>query len=71
MLTEQSIPFVGIDTTAPGNRQLWNDIKFQTKSEAVPMVFIRDKKTLEGTAYIPNQDFISTEEIVEIIKKNI
>jgi len=71
MLSEQLIPFIEINTLAAENKKLWNDIKNQTGSEAVPMVLIQEDNTNEGFAYIGNKDWFTIEELIEIIKNNI
>jgi glutaredoxin len=71
ILVNQSIPFIDVNTSAPENKKLWDDIKYQTNSEAIPMVFIQNNDEFEGQAYIPDKDWKTIDDIVEIIKNNI
>jgi len=71
ILVNQSIPFIDVNTSAPENKKLWNNIKDQTNSEATPMVFIQNNDEFDGLAYIPDKDWKTIDEIVEIIKNNI
>lgn len=70
-LTELSIPFIDVNALAPENKELWDDFRSQTNSEAVPQVFIQEEGKIEGTVYVPSTDWNSTEEILEIIKNSI
>jgi len=70
-LTKESISFIDINVLSPENKKLWDDFKSQTNSDAVPQVFIQEEDNDEGLAYVPNKDWESIDEIVEIIKNTI
>jgi len=70
-LKERNIEFEEVDTIA--NNDLWNEIANQTKSNVVPTVFVGEDlgDDTEGYIYIPGRDFITDEELIDKINKNI
>jgi glutaredoxin len=70
-LIDQSIPFIEVNALDPKNKKLWDSIKAQTNSEAVPLAFIQEENNVEGIAYVPNEDWKTIDEIAKIIKDNI
>ena len=53
------------------NEEIWNQVINQTGHNALPTVFISINGTDEGPVFVPERDFNSKEECIEIIKKYV
>lgn len=68
-LNELNISFHDVEITK--NQKLWDAVKAQTGYDILPTVFIQTDDIGNGLVYTPGRDFKDTDEIIEIIKKNI
>jgi glutaredoxin len=53
------------------NEEIWNQVINQTGHNSLPTIFISINGTDEGPVFVPERDFNSKEECVEIIKKYV
>lgn len=67
-LNNLSIPFTEIEVNA--NPSIWNQVVKQTNNEYLPTVFIQKEGSNVGPVYIPEKDFETQDQIVEIIKEH-
>ena len=69
-LTREGIPFYDVDIVK--NHDFWESIMNQTGNDKlIPTVIIKDENDNSGLAYVPGKDFKDTDELLELIKKNI
>jgi glutaredoxin len=53
------------------NEEIWNQVVNQTGHNSLPTIFISINGTDEGPVFVPERDFNSKEECIEIIKKYV
>ena len=53
------------------NEEIWNQVINQTGHNSLPTVYISINGSDEGPVFVPERDFNSKEECIEIIKKYI
>lgn len=68
-LDDHSIPYMNIEINQ--NPHIWEQVEKQTNSDYIPTVFIKSEGSDEGPIYVPGKDFMSEDEILEIIKSHI
>ncbi len=68
-LNRESISFCEID--AKKNKPIWDDVVKQTNIPLLPTVFIPLDDEGNGTVYSPGRDFHDSNEIFQIIKREI
>lgn len=51
------------------NQSLWNQVVEQTGYNLLPTVFIGSNDTEEGLVFVPDRDFKSPIELIDLIKK--
>lgn len=71
LLRNENIIYTEVNKNLPQNKSLWDKMVSETNSIALPLLFIQDENSHEGTAYIADQDWKTHEEFIEIIKRNI
>lgn len=67
-LDEVSINYFEIEITK--NQEIWNKVVEQTGHNVLPTVFIKSENSDDGPVYVPGRDYMSEDEIVEIIKSH-
>jgi glutaredoxin len=68
-LRKDQIDYTEVEITQ--NPEIWDQVVKQTKVDYVPIVFIKTNNKDEGEVYIPDKDYKSEDEIVEIIKSKL
>jgi glutaredoxin len=53
------------------NEEIWNQVVNQTGHNSLPTIFISINGTDEGPVFVPERDFNSKDECIEIIKKYV
>jgi glutaredoxin len=53
------------------NEEIWNQVVNQTGHNSLPTIFISINGDEEGPVFVPERDFNSLDECVEIIKKYV
>ena len=53
------------------NEEIWNQVINQTGHNSLPTIFVSINGTDEGPVFVPERDFNSKDECIEIIKKYI
>jgi glutaredoxin len=53
------------------NEEIWNQVINQTGHNSLPTVYISINGSDEGPVFVPERDFNSKEECIEIIKKYV
>ncbi len=71
LLQEENIIYIDINKNLPQNKLLWNKVSSEINSTALPLLFIQEENSHEGTAYIANQDWKTHKDLIEIIKRNV
>lgn len=67
-LGEEGIEFTDLDIVVYEN--MWTDIVNETKSNTVPVLVIPDiENENNALVYLPNIDFNSVDELIDLIKK--
>ncbi len=69
MLNQEMIEY--IDINVDDNEEIWTQVVNQTGHNSLPTVYIEFKGKEEGPVFVPERDFNSNEEIIEIIKNYI
>ena len=64
-LHEANIPFTEIEITV--NQNLWEQVVSQTDNEYLPTIYIQKGDSSSGPVYVPDRDFTSHEELVEML----
>lgn len=65
-LDHLSIPYTDVEVNK--NEKIWNEIVQQTKQDRIPTVYISEIGKEEGKIFIPEIDFKTIDELVNIIK---
>ena len=60
-----------IEILVDDNEEIWNQVINQTGHNSLPTVYISINGSDEGPVFVPERDFNSKEECIEIIKKYI
>jgi glutaredoxin len=68
-LNRLSIPFTEIEVNH--NPTIWDQVVKQTNNEYLPTVFIQKDNTNVGPVYVPDKDFETQDELIEIIKTHL
>ena len=69
ILNKYKINFSEIEVNQ--NRDIWNKVVSQTGHNSLPTVYISINGSDEGPVFVPERDFNSKEECIEIIKKYV
>jgi len=62
------IPYNEIEISK--NQKIWFEIVEQTKQDRIPVVYISDIDKNEGKIYIPEVDYKTIDELINIIKSH-
>ena len=69
LLNKEKIDFDEIEIEQ--NKEIWDKVVSQTGHNTVPTVFLPNEGTDEGIVFVPERDYKSKEELIEMIKKHI
>lgn len=68
-LREKNIPFVDID--AEKNAEIWSNVVSLSGYNSLPTVFISINEENDGLLFVPERDYNSKDECVELIIKHL
>ena len=66
-LKENSIPYTEFEVGE--HKKIYDQIMEQTKTDALPTVYLQDEETLSGPIFVAGRDFKNKDEALEKIKK--
>lgn len=68
-LVDNDIPFTDIEVTT--NKHIWDKVVEQTGHNSLPSVYISMNGGDEGPIFVPERDYNTQEELIEMIKKYV